>query len=669
LCIADLCLCLCLCLAVACDSRTPERGEPGRTDQAGNPTAAPPAPPPPDPDALPPAADLPPERRAVQVVHGTERVVDAEQARGRGLTLVDLSDGWAPAIFQDGTAADGSPLPNRYRPIYDGLASDRTDGDGQPLRPGERNFLELYGIPPSLSALHGRFLADGDRPCFAQVDTARLLAVPSIPSWGSASEKKELARAKERADRLAQSAGAIDAGVEALAATDPKLAKELKAHQQFEAERAAFTEAEKRLACEGLLDGASHIPGSYDTPMRFAMLAFQRKNVVMAEADITRGTLEALARSPLDNAFLALQRVLAERAADAGGFIEDGSAGGRDLVGEATAAVMARLGVQTPEQALAFFRRRRPEDFTWLRAAVRLPEAPSYYGAHMDLVGEIDRGDVWYDFPFDGKGQRLPQPRSRYPSFTLYVREAGRGGKDGKKLPLVRWRTTIGSWRTELASDGQEYLRYKDSDVGPRVWRHVVAAPVWVPYGSSPVGGMVKEKWVNGVLMKVTNYDEVGPGYLSAYGLVAGIHVEPRSRGFFDNGIRTHGTFDYTSLRGRFSHGCHRLQNNLAVRMFSFVIRHRRHKVLGQMALDARRSFWWQGEVFDLRLPTRGYYYELEPPLPVETLPGQIKGKLQKPVAGYVRKPGEVYTASSPPAAPGGPEAKAGGAGAAAGEP
>jgi hypothetical protein len=617
---------------------------------------------------------LPAERRALQVVHGQERVVDAEQARARGLTLVDLSDGWAPAIFQDGVAADGTALPNRYRPIYDGLASDRSDGDGQPLRPGEKNYLELFGIPPSLSALHARFLADGDRPCFAQVNTARLLAVQSIPTWGSASEKKEMLRAKERADRLAQSAGASDAGMDALAAADPRLAKDLKAHQQFEAERAAFAEAEKRLACEGLLDATNHVVGSYDTPMRFAMLAFQRKNVVMAEADITRGTLEALARSPLDNSFLALQRVLAERAADAGGFIEDGSAGGRDLIGEATAAVMARLGVQTPEQALALFRRRKPQDFAWLRAAVRLPEAPPYYGPHMDLAAEIDRGDVWYDFPFDGKGARLPQPRSRYPSFTLFVRQGGKDGKDGKKLPLVRWRTTIGSWRTELASDGHEYLRYKDSDVGPRVWRHVVAAPVWVPYASSPVGGMVKEKWVNGALTNVTNYDEVGPGYLSAYGLVAGIHVEPRPRGdavtYFDNGIRTHGTFDYTSLRGRFSHGCHRLQNNLAVRMFSFVVRHRRHKVLGQMALDSRRSFWWQGEVFDLRLPTRGYYYELEPPLPVETLPGQIRGKLQKPVVGYVRKPGQVYTAAGPPPAPGGPEAKAGGAAAAAaGEP
>ena len=397
----------------------------------------------------------------------------------------------------------------------------------------------------------------------------------------------------------------------------------------------------------------------------------------MAEADITRGTLEALARSPLENAFLALRRVLAERAADAGGFLEDGSAAlgrARDLAvrpRQATAALMARLGVDTPEQALAFFRRRQLSDFAWLRVAVRLPPAPDYYGQHMDLAAEIDRGDVWYDFPFDSKGERLPQPRSRYPSFTLFVRQTG--DNEGKKLPLVRWRTTIGSWRSELAADGHEYLRYKDSDVGPRVWRHVVAAPVWVPYASSPLGGMVKEKWVNGALTNVTNYDEVGPGYLSAYGLVAGIHVEPRPRstgtGYFDNGIRTHGTFDYTSLRGRFSHGCHRLQNNLAVRMFSFVVRHRRHKALGQMALAARRNFWWKGEVFDLRLPTRGFYFELDPPLPVETLPGTIKGKLQKPVAGYVRKPGEVYSASAPPAAPGGPEAKAGGAAAAAEEP
>jgi hypothetical protein len=34
----------------------------------------------------------------------------------------------------------------------------------------------------------------------------------------------------------------------------------------------------------------------------------------------------------------------------------------------------------------------------------------------MDLSVEIDRGDVWYDFPFDAAGVRQPQPRERFPS-------------------------------------------------------------------------------------------------------------------------------------------------------------------------------------------------------------------------------------------------------------
>jgi hypothetical protein len=392
-----------------------------------------------------------------------------------------------------------------------------------------------------------------------------------------------------------------------------------------------------------------------------------------------------MARPLLDNDMRALRRVIEERAAHAGGFIEDGSVTpgpGRDgqprkgptyktatgerapvpnLVAAATEAVMARLGLRTPEDALGFFKRHPPADFAWLKVAVRFPPLPEYYGAHMDLFAEIDRGDIWYDFPFDDKGQRVPQPRRRYPSFTMFARWRG------ERVPLVRWRTTIGGWRAELAADGEEYLRYKESDVGPRVWRHVVASPVWIPPLSSPLGSMTKKKWVRGRIDRVTNYDEVGPGYLSAYGLVAGIHVEMRRREggatFFDNGIRTHGTFDYMSLRGRFSHGCHRLYNNLAVRMFSFVLKHRRARTLGPMALNFRRTFYADGEVFDMRLPTRGFYYELDPPLPVETLEGEVKGLVKKPPPGYVKKPGVEYASTAPPAAPSGPESKAGAAG------
>ena len=242
-----------------------------------------------------------------------------------------------------------------------------------------------------------------------------------------------------------------------------------------------------------------------------------------------------------------------------------------DFASAARDATLAALGIVTADDAVAFFRRHPRADFRWLKVAVQDPAPPEYYGRAMDLSVEIDRGDVWYDFPFDAAGVRQPQPRERFPTFTLYVKWRG------ERVPLVRWRTTIGGWRGELAADGQEYYRYKGSDVGPRVWRHIVTAPVWIPPASSPLGSMVKEKRVEGMYTRVTNYDETGPGYLSAYGLVAAIHEEmrkgPDGARFFDNGIRTHGSFDYMSLRGRFSHGCHRLNNQLAMRLYQLRAR------------------------------------------------------------------------------------------------
>jgi len=665
-------------LAVAgcgCSSPIPMSAPTPAGGDGGSVAARPPAPrrpSAPDPDALPPAAGLPPERRAIQVVDGEERVVDADVARARGLTLVELGDDWAPAIFDDGVGPDGAVLPNRYRATLTGLAADRTDGDGQPLAAGEKNYLELYGIPPAPSVLRARFLADAQRVCDPTFDVTRLLSVDEITSWGATTEQKELAKHRARAAKLeaARQKAGLDT-LEALGDADARLAKEVRAHLKMEAERASFAEVEKRLACEGLMDPAKHKAGSYDTEMRTATFNFQQKHAVMDQTDLKRATLEALARPMLENDFLALRRVLVERAMHAGRFIEDGSstasypgADGKrhpvpDLASAVEQALLARMGIGTPEDALAFFRRHPAQDFRWLRVAVRFPAPPEYYGPEMRLEAEIDRGDVWYDFPFDAAGVRQPQPRERFPAFSLYVRWRG------ERVLLARWRTTIGGWRAELAADGQEYYRYKGSDVGPRVWRHIVAAPVWIPPLSSPLGSMVKEKRVNGAFVKVTNYDEVGPGYLSAYGLAAAIHVEMHKSGangvtYFDNGIRTHGSFDYTSLRGRFSHGCHRLYNNLAVRLFTFVLQHHRARTLGPIALGFKRTFWWKGEVFEMRLPSRGFYYELDPPVPIDVLEGHVKGTRQKPIAGYVRKPGVSYASARPPAAPNTPESRAG---------
>jgi len=186
-----------------------------------------------------------------------------------------------------------------------------------------------------------------------------------------------------------------------------------------------------------------------------------------------------------------------------------------------------------------------------------------------------------------------------------------------------------------------------------------------LPPTSAPLFPMVKTKYVAGGYPKVVNYDTTGPGYLSAYGLVAGIHEQLRRHGenlaYYDNGIRTHGSFDYLSVRGRFSHGCHRLYNNLAVRMFSFVLRHRKAKALGSVALGFRRTFYFEGEVYDMRLPTRGYYFQLDPPLSVETLKGRIRGKLKQPITEYVQKPGMKYSSETPPPTTGGADSKAGG--------
>jgi hypothetical protein len=650
------------------------------------PTPSPPRATLPAEDVLPAVPDLPAEQRAVQVVGGLERTVGVGAAHARGLTVVDLSDAWVPSVIDDHAGPKGATLVNPYHAIYIGLAADRTDGDGQPLAAGERNYLELYGIPPSLSVLRRRFLEDARRDCAATFDREKLLAVDEVRTWGASTEAKELGKQAARGTRLEAARVAAGAptleALEALEAADPRMAKEVKERLRFLAERAAFAEAEKRLVCEGLLDPARHKSGTYDTAMRTAMLSFQQKHAVMDQADIKRGTLEALARPPLENDLLALRRVLTERAMHAAGFVEDGSVSADDRPGGALGgptylgadgarhrvpdlatpsldAVLLALGIETPEDAVAFFRRHARADFAWLKVAARLPPAPEYYGPAMDLSVEIDRGDVWYDFPFDAKGQRLPQPRERFPTFTLFVKWRG------EKVPLVRWRTTVGGWRVELASDGQEYYRYKGSDIGPRVWHHIVAAPVWIPPASSPLASFVKEKRVNGIYQRVTNYDETGPGYLSAYGLAAAIHEEmrrgPDGAKFFDNGIRTHGSFDYLSLRGRFSHGCHRLYNQQAMRLFSFVLGHRKMRVVGSIPLGLRRTFYSQGEVFEMRLPSRGFYYELDPPLPVEVLEGTVKGTLQKPIAGYVPKPGVKYASSKIPTASTSPDSRAGG--------
>jgi hypothetical protein len=614
-------------------------------------------------------AERPPsdsEGRVLLVSGADERWMEAQAALASGYTIVDLSDDWTPFIFAPQTDATGQLLPNRYRRIFIGLANDQLDEDGEPLPPGEKNYLELYGISPSFSVLRARFLDDEQHPCHDQESVEALAAVETVTYVAPneiAKDARKLAKIRVELEK-AQRAAKVETLAE-LAEKQPALAPKVRLLDKRAAEKPAMAAVERRLTCEGLLTPKSkHVEGIYDDGIRRAVRAFQQKHMIYESNYLRRATVEALARPLLENDYAGLVRALRERIVSAAGILEDGTTKVGNLVDDYTKIAVDSLGWTDAATAVAFFKRHGPADFKRLRVAIKLPPRPDYYADHMDLSIVVDRGDVWYDLPFDDKGNFRYQARKKYPSLTVFTKV------NGKQVALARWRTTIGGWRAEQASDGYEYYRYKQSDVGARVIRNVISGPVWIAPASTPIRSLVKPKTINGRWMKVVNYDELGPGFLSAYGLVAGYFVVPGQNGRpdWDNGVRAHGSAEYLSMYSAngFSHGCHRLPNHLAIRMYSFILKHRQKRVVGDTPIGFQRQFLFNDMVFEMRIPSKGFVYVLEPPLPVNVLEGEIKGEQKTPIIGYVPKPTVKYPGPPPPA-PDSPEAKAGGGAAPAG--
>jgi hypothetical protein len=235
----------------------------------------------------------------------------------------------------------------------------------------------------------------------------------------------------------------------------------------------------------------------------------------------------------------------------------------------------------------------------------------------MDLRIEIDRGDVWSEPPLDDAGRPRPSPVRRRPTLVLYARSAN------GEIPLVRWPTTIGGWQQEKRPDGSVSLAYKPSPVGRRYWRDLLAAPAWFPPPSTPDRELVRRlpdgTWT-------TDDEAVGPGYRSAYGLMALLHHRADQAvvgAFTDAQVRTHGSGNYRSVLRGSSHGCHRLFNHMALRLGSFLLAHHPHRRHGAIKEAYARPIAWRGHTLVLRARTRGYRYELVPPIPVDVLPGR----------------------------------------------
>lgn len=701
-------------LALGTLAACPERGGPP------SPPAPPPAPVQPPPPKTPPPwqGRGPLEAGQVYVLaEGAGQVRDETEARAAGYTVVDLGDEWAPFIFSEQDPDGAAPKPQPYRQIFIELANDRVDpdvlylrGDGPTkvipsvpagLTPRQReayeeerqirrqrdlarlaaqpvdNYLEPYGIPPTLSVLRKRVQqARARASCFAEVDSAALRAFGGSVSYQSLTvSKREFQQAEADAAWLAQELATLqqlavtdaaaaaafrgEAGSDedALAAHPDKAPRVLRA-REARLRLAAIRAAQKRLLCEGLIKpGDKFTEGLFDLVTHEALALFERKNDIFSWGILGGETTAALAAAPLTLEYETFLRVVTERLADAAGIIEDESMAllGKaaryrdetgqeravhDLLGAYREAFVRALGVRSAEDVEALLDAVDGNALGTFKVAFQAPPKPPYYGPTMKLEAEIDRGDVWYDFPFDEAGKEVPQPRRRYPHLTLFVTW------NQQRIPLARWRTTIGSWRSERHPDGNVYYKYKNSDVGPRIWKHIVVSPVWVPPdGTPPKDMLTRKKWSPVAKPEtVVNTDVVGPGFQSAYGLVMAIHhqVTPGG-GLFDNQIRTHGSVDYTSIARRYSHGCHRLVNIRAVRLFGFVLRHTPFERLGDQKLGIRKRFSHEGEVFEYALGSRGYYFRLKEPLKVEVLEGNLIGKLDKPITAFVRKPGVDY--------------------------
>jgi hypothetical protein len=152
--------------------------------QRAKPAATPPAAPPPKPSrpTIPPRAALP-ALAPGETWHfdkGVAKKTTIAEARAAGLLDVDLSDGWAPFIFQDSSGGDPAvdpPKPNAYRETFVALANDRVNQDGQPTKPGEHNYLEVFGIPATPSVMAARIeedFAPAREACVDAVDRAGL---------------------------------------------------------------------------------------------------------------------------------------------------------------------------------------------------------------------------------------------------------------------------------------------------------------------------------------------------------------------------------------------------------------------------------------------------------------------------------------------------------------
>ncbi|HVV85217.1 MAG TPA: hypothetical protein VHE35_19280 [Kofleriaceae bacterium] len=576
-----------------------------------------------------------------------EGSICAAAAPAAGLTVVDLSRDWTPPVFAAGTpgeageagAAGDAPS---YHDVYLALAQDRfADAGADGVTAGGDRALEIFGILPPLDVVAARLADDARHRCHAAIDDRALADQPTDireESAGSgAAHVRDAAELRKRLDGERARRGLED--LDQLAAIGRAHARQVARLRTAELRLAAIVAAQAHLRCDGLLEEGEPA-GQLGWRTAAGLLVFEKRNLLVPRGRLDAPTRELLREDSRQRDYRGALRVLRERVVAATGLIEDGSAGegsrpvlglaldppgfshvvghaplpdaAPDLISLATEAAARALGWTSPQAALRAMRSLPA------RVAIPLPAPPPYHAPHMELAAEIDRGDVWYD------PRPIERKLERRAALILYAIV------DGKRVPLVRWPTTIGGWEHEKVGPGVRD-RWKESPVGPRVWRQMVIAPTWLPPDTTPDRELVRHL---GGDRYVLFRELFGPSYRSAYGLLMLIHEREAVRRsvvtYADQGVRVHGSGTISSIAEGHSHGCHRLLPPLAIRLGDFLLAHRNHVRRGQQATLYVRTVRWHG-TFPVKVTTRGYLVELTPPVPVEVLPGRIRSVRKTP--------------------------------------
>jgi hypothetical protein len=313
------------------------------------------------------------------------REVAIAQAEARGYTVIDLGDAWVPYIFTHQTPGLENRSENAYASRYVDLANDRTDHDGDALADHEHNYLELYGIPPTLSVVLAEWRElPAIEQCLSDAGYDGSRFDPSVGTIAYTPSKKVRAKrlsswkwAKSKLEKEMRKAGLaaeVDAGNYAAAAANESLRKSYESFLEFDREVQIIRNAQIRFRCEKLFNEHGGVGkftlGDFDGATTHALANFEKKHDVMGWGHFTSDNVGVLALSPREAVHARLVRVLTERVVSATGIVEDGSARDwkpdfvytddagnehrlRDLTTEMSTAAIAALGLDEPESALA----------------------------------------------------------------------------------------------------------------------------------------------------------------------------------------------------------------------------------------------------------------------------------------------------------------------------